>query len=234
MDTRRLRTKIGLAALISGALLVTGCDNVATSTAKKPAKKTGISSDAPPAAVEGEVPGTPMAERVAVIGLLNKRNGETRDFELKPGQAVRLGKVVIRVRACERTAPWETYPDQGAFVQLIIRERPRGTNQAERWAQVFSGWLFKENVAANVVQHPIYDIWVKECKMSFPGEEPNPEDLPKAPTAGAATDASSGSPNKAPSNRPQTPSRPAPVVEPEVEEEDETGGEAEGESTVET
>jgi hypothetical protein len=29
--------------------------------------------------------GTPMAERVAVLGLLNKRNGQTRDIETKAG-----------------------------------------------------------------------------------------------------------------------------------------------------
>ena len=68
--------------------------------------------------------GTPMAERVAVLGLLNKRNGQTRDIELKPGEAIRFGKVVVRVRACEKTAPWETRPDEGAFVQLIVNERP--------------------------------------------------------------------------------------------------------------
>ena len=33
---------------------------------------------------------TPMAERVAVLGLLNKRNGIVRDLTLKPGQAIRV------------------------------------------------------------------------------------------------------------------------------------------------
>jgi hypothetical protein len=51
--------------------------------------------------------GTPMAERVATLGFLNKRNGQTRDIELKPGQSIRLGRAIIRLRACERTAPWE-------------------------------------------------------------------------------------------------------------------------------
>jgi hypothetical protein len=87
--------------------------------------------------------GTPMAERVAVLGLLNKRNGQTRDIELKPGEAIRFGKVVVRLRACEKTAPWENYPDEGAFVQLLVNERPPGTTDAERWRSVFSGWLFK-------------------------------------------------------------------------------------------
>ncbi|HNW18364.1 MAG TPA: DUF2155 domain-containing protein [Sphingorhabdus lacus] len=141
--------------------------------------------------------GTPMTERVAVLGLLNKRNGQTRDIELKPGEAIRFGKVVVRVRACEKTAPWETRPDEGAFVQLIVNERPPGTTQSERWRQVFSGWLFKENPAANVVEHAIYDVWVKACKMSFPGEEEAVDEK--------SSDAAPAPAAKKPSNAPQTP-----------------------------
>lgn len=77
-------------------------------------------------AMSGKTIGTPMAERVAVLGLLNKRNGQTRDVELKPGQAIRFDKVVIRLRACEKTAPWENPPEEGAFVQLLVNERPPG------------------------------------------------------------------------------------------------------------
>lgn len=148
-------------------------------------------------AATGDTIGTPMAERVAVLGLLNKRNGQTRDIELKPGEAIRFGKVVVRLRACEKTAPWENYPDEGAFVQLIVNERPSGTTEAERWRIVFSGWLFKENPAANVVEHPIYDVWVKSCKMSFPGEE---EALKDEPADDAAAPAA-----KKPSSEPQSP-----------------------------
>ena len=160
-------------------------------------------------AAEGEALGTPMAERVAVLGLLNKRNGQTRDIELKAGEAIRFGKVVVRLRACEKTAPWETYPDQGAFVQLLVNERPPGTTDAERWRSVFSGWLFKENPAANVVEHPVYDVWVKACKMSFPGEEEAAEDK-----SGEAPPAA-----KKPSSAPQTPAPAAPAdEEPDGEE----------------
>lgn len=151
-------------------------------------------------AVQGPQLGTPMAQRVAVLGLLNKRNGQTRDIELKPGEAIRFGKVVIRLRACEKTAPWETYPDEGAFVQLLIRERPPGTTEPEQWRRVFSGWLFKENPAANVVQHPIYDVWVKACKMSFPGDDappPSPEAREEAAKPAAV-------PARAPSSKAQS------------------------------
>lgn len=111
--------------------------------------------------------GTPMDERVATIGLLNKRNNLSQDLELRPGEQERIGDVVIRLRACERTAPWEFEKDEGAFVQVLVRER--GTENDFR--KVFSGWLFKNKPAINVVEHPIYDVWVKSCAMKFPGEE---------------------------------------------------------------
>ena len=219
--------KAALICLGSAVLALAGCDSQsgqADKSAKSTKAKGGNAANIP--AAVGEQPGTPMAERVAVISLLNKRNGQTRDFELKPGESVRFGKIALFVRACERTAPWETYADEGAFVRMAVMERPPGTNDSERWRWVFSGWLFKENPAANILQHPVYDVWVKACKMSFPGEEPTPEEL-------AAPPADSDS---KPSNAPQSPSKPkaeaapAPAAEPEADE----PAEAEGEATVET
>ena len=110
--------------------------------------------------------GTPMDERVAVIGLLNKRNNVSRDIEMKPGQQQRIGDVIIRLQACERTAPWEMPKETGAFVQVLVLQR--GTQ--DQFTKVFSGWLFKNSPSLNVVEHPIYDVWVKDCKMDFPGD----------------------------------------------------------------
>lgn len=117
--------------------------------------------------------GTPMAERVAVIGLLNKRNNVSRDIEMKPGEQQRIGDVILRLQACERTAPWEMPKETGAFVQVLVKER--GTE--DQFRRIFSGWLFKNSPSLNVVEHPIYDVWVKDCKMAFPGDgaEPNRE-----------------------------------------------------------
>ena len=118
----------------------------------------------PPAGISG----TPMAERVAVVGLLNKRNGLTRDLTMKPGQALRVGAAIVRLRACEQTAPWEDPPETGAFVQLDVQE-----TRDNKWHRIFSGWLFKERPDRNVVQHPIYDVWVKSCTMVWPDTGPD-------------------------------------------------------------
>jgi hypothetical protein len=109
---------------------------------------------------------TPMGERVATIGLLNKRNGLYRDLVMKPGEARRIGDVVVRLKACETTAPWEPEKLTGSFVQVIVR------SGEDSWRKVFSGWLFKESPSLNVVEHPIYDVWTKDCTMRFPETGP--------------------------------------------------------------
>lgn len=129
-----------------------------------PSPRAPAASKAGAAAAEAPVSKgeTPMAERVAVLGLLNKRNGISRDLTMKPGQALRAGDVIVRLRACERTAPWEVQKLTGAFVQVDVK------GADAKWRRIFSGWIYKESPSLNVVEHPIYDVWPKSCTMTHP------------------------------------------------------------------
>lgn len=153
--------------------------------------------------------GTPMAERVATIGVLNKRNNLTQNLQLKPGEAKRIGNVVVKLAACERSAPWEKPPETGAFVQVIIQQRANA-EEPLRWQQVFSGWLFKNSPSLNVVEHPIYDVWVKDCAMTFPGEEDDGKAAAgdAKPAATARPAAASAAPTPAPAAV-STPAKPS-------------------------
>lgn len=144
---------------------------------------------------------TPMAERVAVLGILNKRNGISRDIEMRPGQATRLGDLIVRLRACETSAPWEVQRLTGAFVQVDVRGP--GGGQFER---VFSGWLWKESPSLNVVEHPVYDVWPKSCAMT------HPEDAGSSAPAAAPASNRSSAPNSAATPRPAP--APAPAASP--------------------
>lgn len=147
--------------------------------------------------------GTPMEDRVATLGMLNKRNNLTQDVSLKPGESRRVDNVVIRLSACERTAPWESPPEAGAFVQISVQERADADSEPA-WRRVFSGWLFKNSPSLNVVEHPIYDIWVKDCAMSFPGEERAAarESATPAPAATTAPAPTTAEPADAPAEAP--------------------------------
>ncbi len=103
-----------------------------------------------------------MAQRVAVLAILNKRNGIVRNVALHPGQSARWKDITVRLRACEATAPWEAEKLTGAFVQVDVQRTDR------KWARVFSGWLYKESPSLNVVEHPVYDVWPKSCEMTYP------------------------------------------------------------------
>jgi hypothetical protein len=162
----------------------------------------------PPRAVETDIPdslrapttvrpenageGTPMKDRIAVIGVLNKRNNLSKDFEIKPGEAKRWGDVIVRLAACERTAPWEFPRQTGGFAQVFVR----GAGDNDGWNKVFSGWLFKESPSLNVVEHPIYDVWVKDCRMSFAGDTPK---AAASSSSAAKAEGSDAAPAPAPS-----------------------------------
>ena len=91
-----------------------------------------------PATAAGQGGVTPMAQRVAVLGMLNKRNGIMKDVALRPGQSVRWKDLLVRLRACETSAPWEEEKLTGAFVQVDVQKPDKS------WNRVFSGWIYKE------------------------------------------------------------------------------------------
>ena len=152
---------------------------------------------------------TPMAERVAVIGLLNKRNGIVRDVRLKPGQSVRWNNAIVRLRACETTAPWENEKLTGAFVQLDVQQPDSS------WRRIFSGWVYKESPSLNVVEHPVYDVWPKSCAMTYPSAVAEPA-APVASSNRSSARRSGGEEREpaAPSTEPPVADAPAPEAPP--------------------
>lgn len=192
MGARRVN-RTALIALGAGGIALAGW-GAAMALQNEAAPEANAVAPAPaPAAAPAPLPAppasraaTPMAEREAVIGLLNKRNGLSRDLRMKPGQALRVGDVVIRLRACEQTAPWEPEQLTGAFVQVDIR----GAN--DKWGRVFSGWLYKETPSLNTVEHPVYDVWTKACTMRFPEIGPETETVSSGAPARSSARRSGG------------------------------------------
>jgi hypothetical protein len=162
---------------------------------------------APTAAGQGGV--TPMAQRVAVLGILNKRNGIVQNVVLHPGQSARWKDVIVRLRACETTAPWEEEKLTGAFVQLDVQRSDR------KWSRVFSGWLYKESPSLNTVEHPVYDVWPKSCEMTYPAGPPAPA-APGVSTNLSSAKKSGGGSSAVPA--PATPAAPAPASPPSAAE----------------
>jgi len=205
-----------LALGTAGALALAACHRGGDAPAPQP---TDVPQDVagqgqPNPAVESQY-GTPVKDRVATLGLLNKRNNESVDLVMKPGESRRVGNVVVKLATCERTLPWERPAETGAFVQVFVEERARLSDPLA-WHKVFSGWLFRNAPSLNVVEHPVYDVWVKDCAMKFPGEEENPADFaaaskaPKASGSASASSAASAEPAPVPAAPEAAPTPEAP------------------------
>lgn len=96
--------------------------------------------------------------RLVVIQGLDKVTARISTFDANINEVVRFGALRIIARKCERTPP-EDPPESSAFLN-IFEERP-----GEVMAEVFQGWMFASSPALSALEHPVYDVWVLECKL---------------------------------------------------------------------
>ena len=95
--------------------------------------------------------------RVAVIRGLDKITARVRDVEVPVGRPVMYERFEILVQACSRRPPEET-PETTAFIE-ITEHRLDGELE-----NVFSGWMFASSPSMNPVEHPVYDVWLIDCR----------------------------------------------------------------------
>ena len=99
----------------------------------------------------------PAAELVAILQGLDKITARVSVVYAPIGTKVRMGALEIIVRRCDKRPPTET-PETTAYLE--IRER----RQDEEAVQLFAGWMFASSPAASAMEHPVYDLWVVDCK----------------------------------------------------------------------
>jgi hypothetical protein len=99
----------------------------------------------------------PAATTVAVLQGLDKVTARVSRFEAPVGEPVRFGTLQIVVRVCNKRPPEEP-PESAAFLE--ISELRPGEPSIER----FSGWMFASSPGLNGLEHPVYDVWVLDCR----------------------------------------------------------------------
>lgn len=95
----------------------------------------------------------------AVLRWLDKATARVQTIEVSVNQTTRIETLEIIVRAC-RERPPEEPPESAAF--LDVWEIKPG----EAAAEVFRGWMFASSPAVSAMEHPVYDLWVLDCKDS--------------------------------------------------------------------
>jgi len=96
-----------------------------------------------------------------VLQGMDKVTARVWSFEAPVDRSVRFGTLQIIVRKCERTPPEEP-PESSAFVE-IYEAKPD-----EEQRGLFYGWMFASSPGLNGLEHPVYDVWVLDCKLKSP------------------------------------------------------------------
>lgn len=104
------------------------------------------------------LPPQSISNRVAVFSGLDKISGRTITFDVYIDETVRFGQLQITPRVCHTRPATET-PKTTAFVEVDEETLDR---QIRR---IFTGWIFADSPGLNAIEHPIFDIWLKDCKM---------------------------------------------------------------------
>lgn len=111
----------------------------------------------PPASPVAPPPRSFEDKKVAVLQGLDKITARTSTFTVPVGQAGGFGLLSVTVRACRKTPPIDP-PESAAFVE-IVEQKPGEPAQRR-----FSGWMFASSPALSAMEHPVYDVWVVDCR----------------------------------------------------------------------
>ena len=151
-------------------------------------------------------PGAASAEIVknpiAVFAALDKVTGRISHLEVPINNTVEFGALKVTPRVCDTRPPTEQ-PRTASFVEV---DEVKLTGEVQR---IFTGWMFAESPGLHAVEHPVFDVWLTNCKTNAPpapsgnaenaaapgaevpaGEAPPAEAAPaEAPPADAPADA---------------------------------------------
>ena len=146
-------------------------------------------------------PNTALADKisnpVAVFDGLDKITGRIISFEVAVNETVQFGALQITPRVCYSRPPTEA-PQTDVFAQVDE------IDEQKQLKRIFSGWMFADSPGLHGIEHPIFDIWLTECKggstiihdaPEVQASVPNPDESPPADTA--------IDPNAAPAQQPK-------------------------------
>jgi len=134
-----------------------------------------------------EPPAQKIVNKQAVFAGLDKITGRIIKFDADMGETVQFGALRIKPQACY-TRPSTEAANTDAFVEV-----DEITLQGEV-KRIFSGWMFAASPGLHGIEHPIYDIWLTDCKG--PSATVAQQEAPKA------------APAPPPQQQPKRPARP--------------------------
>lgn len=102
----------------------------------------------------------PLAHPVATLAGLDKITGRITRFDVYIDETVLFGALEITPRACYSRPASDSVQRTSTFLEVDQRSLD-GTAK-----RIFTGWMFADSPALSAVDHPVYDVWLIECKTN--------------------------------------------------------------------
>jgi hypothetical protein len=149
--------------------------------------------------VVAEPPAQKIVNKKASFSGLDKITGRIINFDEDIGETVQFGALRVKTDACY-TRPATEAANTDAFVEV-----DEITLQGEV-KRIFSGWMYAASPGLHGVEHPIYDIWLVDCKVpdqTVVSAQPDPPKPPPPPAQKRPPPQKQAAPRSAPPPQPQ-------------------------------
>lgn len=115
----------------------------------------------------------------AVFAGLDKITGRIIAFEAAVNETVQFGSLQLTARVCYSRPEYEN-PQTTTFLEV---DEVMNDNKLKR---IFGGWMFAASPGLNAIEHPVYDVWLTDCKggktiIKTPAEQDEVEEIAPAP-----------------------------------------------------
>lgn len=100
-----------------------------------------------------------ISNPIAEFSGLDKITGRITSFDVYINETVQFGALQVTPKVCYSRTDNEA-PRTDGFVEVdeITLDR--------KIRRIFTGWMFADSPGLNAVEHPIYDVWLKNCKQT--------------------------------------------------------------------
>lgn len=99
-----------------------------------------------------------IENKVAVFAALDKVTARISKLEATLGETVKFGSLKLTPRVCYSRSATEQ-PKTTTFVEV---DETLLSGQEKR---LFAGWMFADSPGLHAVEHPVFDLWLTECKQ---------------------------------------------------------------------
>jgi hypothetical protein len=109
----------------------------------------------------------------AVFSGLDKITGRIVSFEVAVDETVQFGALQLTPRVCYTRPPTESAKTT-AFLEVDE------VTLDNKYRRIFTGWMFAASPGLHAIEHPIYDVWLVDCKggTDVIAEAKEQEDVP--------------------------------------------------------